>query len=204
MRKHPLLSLALFSALLVLSGYAVVQAQQTPTSTAAKSGRWSDAATWAEKKVPAANAAVTIGNNMDVVLDVTPPALRSLTISGKLSFADNKDLELTTEWIMLHGQLEIGTEAKPHTRNATITLTKGDVDTGAVVNYDTSGWTTVSGSSTTFTAMNAAADLGYRGRGRMRCDGSTARRAPMVSPSVLRRSIALGSRARQRETRTEC
>ena len=60
---------------------------------------------------------------MNVVLDVTPPALRSLTINGKLSFADNKDLELTTEWVMVHGELEIGTEAKPHTRKATITLT---------------------------------------------------------------------------------
>ena len=53
----------------------------------------------------------------------SPPALRSLTINGKLSFADNKDLELTTEWVMVHGELEIGTEAKPHTRKATITLT---------------------------------------------------------------------------------
>ncbi len=52
-----------------------------------------------------------------------PPPLRSLTIDGKLSFADNTDLELTTEWIMVHGELEIGTEAKPHTRKATITLT---------------------------------------------------------------------------------
>jgi cell migration-inducing and hyaluronan-binding protein len=46
-----------------------------------------------------------------------------LTINGKLSFADNKDLELTTEWVMVHGELEIGTEARPHTRKATITLT---------------------------------------------------------------------------------
>src|SRR4030095_8248481 len=30
---------------------------------------------------------------------------------------------LTTEWIMLHGELEIGTEKTPHTRKATITLT---------------------------------------------------------------------------------
>ncbi len=45
------------------------------------------------------------------------------TINGTLSFADNKDLELTTEWIMVHGELEIGTEARPHTRKATITLT---------------------------------------------------------------------------------
>ena len=121
MRKHHVLSLSL-SALIVLGGYAVIQGQQTPSS-AVKSGRWSDAGTWSDKKVPAKDAAVTIGTDMNVVLDVTPPALRSLTINGKLSFADNKDLELTTEWIMLHGQLEIGTEAKPHTRNATITLT---------------------------------------------------------------------------------
>jgi cell migration-inducing and hyaluronan-binding protein len=56
---------------------------------------------------------------MDVVLDVSPPPLHGLRINGKLRFADNKDFELTTEWIMLHGELEIGTEAKPHTRNAT-------------------------------------------------------------------------------------
>src|SRR5579864_316150 len=60
---------------------------------------------------------------MNVVLDVSPMPLRSLTIEGKLSFADNKDLELSTEWVMVHGELEIGTEAKPHTRKATITLT---------------------------------------------------------------------------------
>ena len=58
-----------------------------------------------------------------MILDVNTPALGGLTIDGKLSFADNKDLELTTEWIMLHGELEIGTEAKPHTRKATITFT---------------------------------------------------------------------------------
>src|SRR6185312_42801 len=61
--------------------------------------------------------------DMDVVLDVSPPPLHGLTINGKLSFADKKDLELTTEWIMVHGELEIGTEARPHTRKATITLT---------------------------------------------------------------------------------
>ncbi|MGH8524690.1 MAG: G8 domain-containing protein, partial [Gammaproteobacteria bacterium] len=46
-----------------------------------------------------------------------------VTIDGKLSFADNADVELTTEWIMLHGELAIGTEAKPHARKATITFT---------------------------------------------------------------------------------
>ncbi len=123
MRKCSLLSLSLLvPAFLVLGGYAVVTAQEK-VSAPANAKRWSNAATWPDKKVPGKDAVVTIDKDMNVVLDVTPPALRSLTINGKLSFADNKDLELTTEWVMVHGELEIGTEAKPHTRKATITLT---------------------------------------------------------------------------------
>jgi cell migration-inducing and hyaluronan-binding protein len=123
MRKHYLSLLSLvFAAFILLGGRAVLKAQ--PASFAAvKGGRWSDPATWADKKAPAEGAVVIINNGIEVVLDVSPPPLRSLTINGKLSFAEDKDLELTTEWIMLHGELEIGTEAKPHTRNATITLT---------------------------------------------------------------------------------
>src|SRR6202171_6706575 len=105
MRKHYHLFLSLLvPAFLVLGGYAALKAQQK-ASTPASAKRWSDAATWTDKKVPGKDAVVTIGRDMDVVLDVTPPALHGLTINGTLSFADNKDLELTTEWIMLHGEL---------------------------------------------------------------------------------------------------
>ena len=128
MRKRYLSVLSLLvPAFLILTGYAVVKAQNV-NSSAVKGGRWSDPATWSGRKVPGEGAAVTIDKGIDVVLDVTPPALHGLTINGKLSFADNKDVELTTEWIMLHGELEIGTEAKPHTRNATITLTNNVPD----------------------------------------------------------------------------
>src|SRR5580658_1181056 len=123
MRKRSLLFLSLLvPAFLVLGGYAVVHAQQRTSSTA-RGERWSNPAAWPDKKVPGKDAVVTIEKGMDVVLDVSPPPLHGLRINGKLSFADNKDLELTTEWIMVHGELEIGTEAKPHKRNATITLT---------------------------------------------------------------------------------
>src|SRR5262245_27945467 len=123
MRKHYLSFLTLlFAAFILLGGHAVLKAQQA-SSAAVKGGRWSDAATWSDKKVPAAGALVTIDKGMDVVLDVSTPPLNGLTINGKLSFANNRDLELTTEWIMLHGELEIGTEKSPHTRKATITLT---------------------------------------------------------------------------------
>ncbi len=123
MRKHsPLFLSLLVPAFFVLGGYAVVKAQQK-TSSEASGKRWSNAATWPDKKVPGKDDVVTIDKDMDIVLDVSPPPLHGLRINGKLSFADNKDLELTTEWILVHGELEIGTEAKPHKRNATITLT---------------------------------------------------------------------------------
>jgi cell migration-inducing and hyaluronan-binding protein len=123
MRKHTLLILSLLvPPFLGLGGYAVLKAQQK-TSTPATAKRWSDPATWPDKKVPAKDAVVAIDKGMNVVLDVSPMPLHGLTIEGKLSFADNKDLELTTEWVMVHGELEIGTEARPHTHKATITFT---------------------------------------------------------------------------------
>ena len=117
----------LFAGFILLGGRAVLKAQQA-SSSAVKGGRWSDSATWADKKVPAAGAVVTIDKGMDVVLDVSPPPLNGLTINGKMSFANNRDLELTTEWIMVHGELEIGTEKSPHTRKATITFTNNVKD----------------------------------------------------------------------------
>src|SRR5262249_24768614 len=137
MRKRSLLFLSLLvPAFLVLGGYAVVKAQQrTPSAK-----RWSDAATWPDKKVPGQDAVVTIGRDMNVVLDVRPSPLHGLTINGKLSFEDSKDLELSTEWVMVHGELEIGTEARPHTRKATITLTDNvkDEDFGGLGGNDRS------------------------------------------------------------------
>jgi cell migration-inducing and hyaluronan-binding protein len=112
----------LLPAFLLVSVVAVVQAQGERTPAAGQA-RWSDAATWPDRRVPRAGDKVTIPAGKHVVLDVTPPALRSLTIEGKLSFANNRDLELTTEWVVLHGELEIGTAASPHARKATITLT---------------------------------------------------------------------------------
>jgi cell migration-inducing and hyaluronan-binding protein len=111
---------SLLPAVLLVSASAVVQAQNAGSPAAS---RWSDPATWPDKKVPAKDDVVTIEKDMNVILDVSPPPLHGITLNGTLSFADNKDLELTTEWIMVHGALEIGTEAKPHTRKATITFT---------------------------------------------------------------------------------
>jgi cell migration-inducing and hyaluronan-binding protein len=89
-----------------------------------RSVKWSDASAWPSGKVPAAGEEVTIPRGTEIVLDVSPPALRSVTVQGRLTFADERDLDLVTDWIYVSGgELQIGTEARPFQHNATITLT---------------------------------------------------------------------------------
>jgi cell migration-inducing and hyaluronan-binding protein len=126
-QRRSFLLASLLPAFLLAGVFAVVHAQDGK-SPAVKQTRWSDAATWPDKRVPRAGDKVSIPAGKDVLLDVTPPALGGVDIEGKLTFADTRDLELTTEWVMVHGELEIGTEAKPHTRKATITLTNSVPD----------------------------------------------------------------------------
>jgi hypothetical protein len=112
---------------LLVSVFTVVQAQDGRSPSAGQA-RWSDPATWPDRRVPRAGDKVTIAAGQDVVLDVSPPPLGGLTVHGKLSFANDADLELISEWVMLHGEVAIGSEATPHTRNATITLTNNVPD----------------------------------------------------------------------------
>ena len=91
--RHRLLSLSLLAtAFFTLSA----QAQD-----AVRDGLWSDSSTWSGGDVPQAGDIVTIGQSMDVVLDVSPPDLSGVNVEGKLSFSNDADLELTTEWITL-------------------------------------------------------------------------------------------------------
>ncbi|MDQ2639118.1 MAG: G8 domain-containing protein, partial [Pseudomonadota bacterium] len=120
-RKYRIFALSSLVPAVLLGGvFAAVQAQNAGSPA---TSRWSDPATWPNRKVPAAGDKVVISKDKQVVLDVSPPALGGLSIDGKLTFSSDADLELVTEWIMLHGELTIGTEARPHTRKATITLT---------------------------------------------------------------------------------
>ncbi|MDR2215749.1 MAG: G8 domain-containing protein, partial [Nevskiaceae bacterium] len=164
---------SLLPAVLTVSAYAAVaQAQE-----AAQPSRWSDPATWPNRQVPGLGDKVTIGRDKNVVLDISPPALGGLSIDGKLTFSNDADLELTTEWIMLHGELAIGSEAAPHTRKATITLTdniknedvmagmgdRGIMISGGTLNLHgntTNAWTklaeTAKAGATSITVLNAS------------------------------------------------
>src|SRR5690606_1555504 len=137
MRKHfrPFIYTGLVSASLVLAmgtgaaaqgneAHANMAMDVAAPSAMARTVKWSEATAWPSGKVPAAGEDVTIPRGTEMVLDVSPPALRSITVEGKLTFADEHDLELVTDWIYVPGgEVQIGTEASPFQHDATITLT---------------------------------------------------------------------------------
>ena len=114
LKSMGLLSSLLLPAALLLSLGSEAAAQEShdhmnmampakAPASAVKRSLWSDPASWPDGKVPREGDAVKIARDRDIVLDVTPPTLRSLTVDGKLSFSDDRDLELKTDWIYLSG-----------------------------------------------------------------------------------------------------
>jgi hypothetical protein len=93
--------------------------------------KWSDPASWPTHAIPVANDNVVVPAGLPMILDITPPALKSLVIQGTLTFADT-DLALSADYIQVKGALLIGSEAKPFTHRATITLTGDESNEGAL------------------------------------------------------------------------
>lgn len=83
---------------------------------------WSDNNAWDSGQKPVQGEVVTIPSGRRIILDENTPALSGLVINGELEFME-RDLSLTSEYIVIHGSLQIGTSEQPFTHNATITLT---------------------------------------------------------------------------------
>lgn len=86
--------------------------------------RWSNPRTWGGT-VPARGEQVRIPYGAKVRLDSSTPELDGLQIDGTLSFAD-KNLELRSDWIVVHGTLRAGKPGDPYRHRGIITLTDGD------------------------------------------------------------------------------
>ncbi|XP_060081443.1 protein DDB_G0287365-like [Ylistrum balloti] len=84
---------------------------------------WSEASTWPGNRVPVAGDEVIVNGN--VLLDMSPPELRSLTVeSGAvLVWSPNGDYHVITKYIHVKGALHVGSETCPFEANARITLT---------------------------------------------------------------------------------
>ena len=91
--------------------------------------KWSDPTSWAPGAVPVAGADVTIPTGKTIELDVSPPALNRLTISGTLVVAPEQDADLVAKEVFVAGTFRVGTEAEPYTHRFTLTLTGSDPGT---------------------------------------------------------------------------
>ncbi|MES2123733.1 MAG: G8 domain-containing protein [Gemmatimonadota bacterium] len=93
--------------------------------------KWSDPASWAPDAVPVAGADAQIPAGKTLELDVSPPALNRLTISGTLVVSPGQDIDLVAKEVFVAGTLQVGTEATPFTKHFTLTLTGSDPGTTA-------------------------------------------------------------------------
>ncbi|MGH2735444.1 MAG: G8 domain-containing protein, partial [Actinomycetota bacterium] len=115
---------ALAAAALSLGLINLPSADPAAAQQAAPVERWSDPSTWGGS-LPGEGDVVEIPAGKSVLLDVDPPSLGGLQIDGTLEFAAT-DLELSSEWIVVHGALRVGSEDDPFLHQATITLTDPD------------------------------------------------------------------------------
>ncbi|GIL42086.1 hypothetical protein Vafri_130 [Volvox africanus] len=93
---------------------------------------WSAPGTWPMGREPQQGEDVTIAQGTTVLLDVSPPALGSLTLYGTLVFDDTQpSLELQATSILVDGgSLLIGGPGEPYSSRATITLLGHPGDSG--------------------------------------------------------------------------
>jgi hypothetical protein len=105
------------------------------THTAVRDGRWADAATWKDGKLPGVNADVVIPKGKSVVADeVLSASLRTVRIDGLLVFATDRDTSLTVDTLVVtpDGELTLGTlntPVAPDKRARIIFADRGPIDT---------------------------------------------------------------------------
>ena len=95
-----------FAICLLVAGFGLLPAIQAddgpPVTRSAKSGRWSEAATWDSGKVPPAGARVLIMSGHTVTYDVkSDDVIRAINVAGTLAFAKDRDTLLNTGLIKI-------------------------------------------------------------------------------------------------------
>ena len=86
---------------------------------------WSSRFTWGGNEPPSEGEVVVISQSQIVYFDTQTPVLKGIIIlGGSLIFDDNQDVHLRAEYIIIasNGTIQVGTESKPFTHKATITM----------------------------------------------------------------------------------
>ena len=86
--------------------------------------KWSNPRTWGGR-LPGRGDEVRIPSGARIKLDTSPPELAGLQVDGSLTFAD-KDIDLRSDWIVVHGTFRIGRASDPYLHDAVVTLTGSD------------------------------------------------------------------------------
>ena len=107
---------------------ASTQSAPLPQNDVVTKLRWSDLEAWSQEQLqggkPPSTGNVIIDRDQILVLD-QDIAVSSLTINGQVECAP-KDLSISAEWIMVHGDFICGTPDAPHNYQLDITLTGND------------------------------------------------------------------------------
>nr|XP_034311770.1 cell migration-inducing and hyaluronan-binding protein-like [Crassostrea gigas] len=85
--------------------------------------KWSDDATW-NGQLPQEGDSLVIQDGDSFLLDTSPPPLDSITIEsgGKLVVADGMDIKLSVKYILIRGEMHVGSEDCKFTGKLHITL----------------------------------------------------------------------------------
>lgn len=121
---------------------------------------WTDTNAWENKKIPSLNEYITVKSDRKIIYNTNAPKLSGLRINGTLEFQEN-DLTLQTDYIMLHGELRIGTEKEPFKHKAILRFTATDTSQN-IMGMGTRGLMVMGGAlelhgnppSTIYTAIN--------------------------------------------------
>src|SRR5262249_36941301 len=90
------------------------------THMVVREGRWSEAATWQDGKIPTAGANVLVPRGKTVTVDaVLSPTLHTIRVDGKLLFAADRDTGMQVDTIVVtpSGHLVLGTAEAPIARD---------------------------------------------------------------------------------------
>ncbi|KAK6195845.1 hypothetical protein SNE40_001189 [Patella caerulea] len=95
--------------------------------------RWSNSETWPENAKPDYNAEIYI--TTPVLLDESPPKLHAIIIQpgGRLIWSTEGDYTVYVDYILIHGQMDIGSEDCKYERKARIVLTGNRFDYDPVI-----------------------------------------------------------------------
>ncbi len=86
---------------------------------------WTDTAAWENGKIPTEATSAIIKSDRKIIYNTNSPKLNGLRINGVLEFAE-QNLVLETNYIMLHGELRIGSETKPFEHQAILRFSATD------------------------------------------------------------------------------